>query len=41
MILRGTIKAIMEKVDPTVKKGVYKILLSEIKEIQKQTAVPA
>ena len=34
MIKRGSIQARMEKIDPYVKKGVYKIAVSEIKRIQ-------
>jgi excisionase family DNA binding protein len=36
MIHRGTIKARMEKVDPSVEKGVYKIPITEIQRIQKK-----
>lgn len=35
MIERKTIKARLVKIDPTVQKGVYRILLSEIQRIQK------
>lgn len=35
MIVRGTIKARMERVDPTTDKGVYKIPISEIERIKK------
>jgi hypothetical protein len=44
MIVRGSIKARMEKIDPNVEKGVYKIPVSEIKRIQsiqRKTAMPA
>jgi hypothetical protein len=44
MITRGSIKARMVKIDPTVEKGQYKIPLSEIKRIQymqRKTAVQA
>jgi hypothetical protein len=43
MIVRGSIKARMEKIDPNVEKGVYKIPISEIKRIQsiqRKTAMP-
>ena len=41
MIIRGSIQARMEKIDPNVEKGVYKIPLREIQRIQKRTAMPA
>lgn len=37
MIARGTFSARMEKIDPTVEKGVYKIPLSEVMKIKKDT----
>lgn len=39
MIERGTIAARMEKIDPTVKKGVYKIPKYQIDMIIKQAAI--
>jgi hypothetical protein len=44
MIVRGSITARMEKIDPNVEKGVYKIPVSEIERIQsvqQKTAVLA
>ena len=41
MIIRGSIQARMEKIDPNVEKGVYKIPLREIQRIKNETAVPA
>jgi hypothetical protein len=41
MIIRGSITARMEKIDPNVEKGVYKIPLREIQRIKNETAVPA
>lgn len=35
MIIRGSIRAKMVKVDPTTRKGVYKIPKSEIERIKK------
>lgn len=37
MIERGTIKATLKKIDPTVEKGVYRIPKSEIERIQKDS----